>query len=461
MPSDSSFSTHHSPLPTTQKPIIIVGGGITGLSAAWELQGQGVPYVLLEASDYLGGKVETTLTEDGFLIEKAADAFILGKPYAAQLAREVGLEAEVIHPRQDTKKLYFLRGGKLLDFPENLKMFVPLDDESFRASGVLSPEGTERFLDEVNVPPKPPTDEDESLASFVIRRFGEEALNFIVPMAAGIYVANPYELSMKAAFPQFLKMEQDYGSLIRGSRATPKASGHIFMSFRGGMGAFAQAIASKLTGDVRLNTPVLRVHSGSVTLAGGEELAASGVIVAVPAWYAAPMLGDFAEASSLIGALKVNSSVAVTLSYRAADIPFDMNMHGLLVDASESIALKAMTVHSAKLHGRAPEDHVLVRCFFVGLEPSVARRQAMAEVERLLGATGEPLNHWYGDWRGKNPAYQVGHLEQVAQIFAALPPNVRVAGASYTGVGIPDCVNAGRTAARALAEQIKAAQALA
>lgn len=422
---------------------------MTGLAAAWELQQQGVPYVLFEASDMLGGKVETTITDDGFLIEKAADAFILGKPYAAQLAREVGLESEVIHPREDTKRLYILRGGRLMDFPGNLKMFVPMDDEAFRASGVLSPEGLERFLNEVNVPPRPDTDEDESLASFVIRRFGEEALNFIVPIAAGIYVANPHELSMKAAFPQFLKMEQEYGSLIAGSRATPRASGPIFMSFRGGMGALPEAVASKLTGDVRLDTAVLRVHPDGVTIAGGEKVAGCAVIMAVPAWYAAPMLSQsFPETAQLVGELKANSSVAVTLAYRREDIAFDMNMHGLLVDASEGLPLKAMTVHSAKLAGRAPDDHVLVRCFFVGLEPLVAYQEAVKEVERLLGATEEPLNHWYGDWRGKNPAYHVGHLEQVAAIRESLPDNVKIGGASFTGVGIPDCVNAGRSMAR-------------
>ena len=189
-------------------PIIVVGAGMTGLAAAWELQQRGVPYVLLEAGDYFGGKVQSEPTDDGFLVEKAADAFILGKPWALELAHEVGLQEELIHPREDTKKLYFLRGGKLLDFPQNLKMFVPLDDESFLQSGVLSPEGLQRMLDEQHIPPKPPTDEDESLASFITRRFGEEAMNFIVPLAAGIYVANPYELSMKAAFPQFLALEQ-------------------------------------------------------------------------------------------------------------------------------------------------------------------------------------------------------------------------------------------------------------
>lgn len=434
-------------------PVLIVGGGVTGLSAAWELQQRGVPYVLFEAGDYFGGKVQTEYTDDGFLVEKAADAFILGKPWAADLAREVGLEGEFIHPREETKKLYFLRGDELLDFPPNMKMFVPLEDESFLQSGVLSPDGLRRFLAEQDVPPKPDIGEDESLASFVIRRFGEEALNFIVPLAAGIYVANPYELSMKAAFPQFLALEQKYGSVIRGSRATPRAQGPIFLSFKGGMGAFAGAIAARLTGELRLNTPVLRVHPDGVTLAGGERVRGSGVIVTVPAWYAAPMLGaDFPQASALVGELRANGSVAIVLAYRAEQFPRDMALHGLQVSAdAETQArthVKAITVHSAKLHGRAPEGHVLLRVFFKDLEPGQAREEARRAVERLFHVQGEPLWHSYADWRGKNPAYQVGHLDHVERIRAALPPQVRVAGASYTGVGLPDCVNAGRTAAR-------------
>ncbi|WP_339096134.1 protoporphyrinogen oxidase [Deinococcus sp. VB142] len=430
-------------------PIIVVGAGMTGLAAAWELQQRGVPYVLLEAGDYFGGKVQSEPTDDGFLVEKAADAFILGKPWALELAHEVGLQEELIHPREDTKKLYFLRGGKLLDFPQNLKMFVPLDDETFLQSGVLSPEGLQRMLDEQHIPPKPPTDEDESLASFITRRFGEEAMNFIVPLAAGIYVANPHELSMKAAFPQFLALEQKYGSVIAGSRATPRAQGPIFGSFKGGMGTLANAVAAKLTGDVRLNTPVLRVHSDGVTVAGGEKIAGSGVILTTPAWFAAPMLHQsFPEASALVGELKANGSVAVILAYRAEQFPQNMHLHGLQVAADEGIEMKAITVHSAKMHGRAPDGHVLVRVFFKDLEPAKARAEAEREVARLFGAQGEPLWYAYADWRGKNPAYQVGHLEHLARIRAALPPNVRVAGASYTGVGIPDCVNAGRTAAR-------------
>ncbi|GHF94403.1 protoporphyrinogen oxidase [Deinococcus piscis] len=442
-------SEYHAASPAEQ-PVIVVGGGLTGLSAAWELQQQGVPYVLLEAGDYLGGKVQTEFWDD-FLIEKAADAFVLGKPWALELAREVGLEPELIHPREDTKRLYFLKGGELLPFPEHLRMFVPLDEEAFRRSRVLSPEGTERMLAEVNVPPRENADEDESLASFVTRRFGKEAMNFIVPMAAGIYVANPFELSMKMAFPQFLAMEQKYGSLIAGHRALPPRTTPVFGSFRGGMSELPRAVGRALSGEVRLNAPVRQVHADGVTLASGERLRGRGVVVTAPAWFSGPMLaGDFPQAAELIGELKTNSSVAVILAYRENQFTADMNMHGLQVDWSEGIPMTAITVHSGKMHGRAPAGHVLIRVFFKDTEPGEARRLAEGYVQELFGVTGEPLFHAFGDWRGKNPAYVVGHLDQLGAIRAALPAQVQVAGASFTGVGLPDCVNAGRTAARAV-----------
>ncbi|WP_261665022.1 protoporphyrinogen oxidase [Deinococcus sp. Marseille-Q6407] len=438
--------------PAGAGPVIVVGGGVTGLSAAWELQQRGVPYVLLEASDSLGGKVQTEFWDD-FLVEQAADAFVLGKPWALELAREVGLEPELIHPREDTKRLYFLKGGQLLTFPEHLRMFVPTDAEAFRRSGVLSPEGTERMLAEEHVPPRENADEDESLASFIQRRFGEEAMNFIVPMAAGIYVANPYELSMQMAFPQFLEMEQRAGSLIAGHRALPPRTTPVFGSFRRGMGELPRAVGRALTGEVRLNAPVAQIHQDGVTLASGERLAGRGVIVAAPAWAAAPMLtGDFPQAAELTGQLKTNSSVAVMLAYREDQFQFDMNMHGLQVDWAEDIPMTAITVHSGKMAGRAPEGHVLLRVFFKNTDPDEALRLAQQYVQELLGAEGEPLFQTFADWRGKNPAYVVGHRDHLAAIRAALPQNVQVAGASFTGVGLPDCVHAGRSAARAVVE---------
>lgn len=432
-----------------QKPIVIIGAGITGLAAAWELQKNGVPYLLLEESKRVGGKVNTHYTEDGFLIEQAADAFIIGKPWALELAKEIGLEDEITHPREETKKLYFLKDGELLDFPTQLKMFVPLEDESFLKSGVLSHEGLQRMLNEQHIPAKENTEEDESLGDFIRRRFGKEAMNFIVPMAAGIYVADPDELSMKATFPQFLAMEQAYGSLTRGSRALPVNNVPIFASFRGGMDTLAKAIAEKLT-DLRLKTSVLFVKNNCVITTEGA-IEARAVLLALPSWKTQPLLAEeYPEAANLVGELGTNGSVAVVLAYRAADFSRDMAMHGLLVSADEGIPLKAMTVHSSKMHGRAPDGHVLIRVFFGDLDPEKAIPEAKREVARLLGVKAEALWHRVADWRGKNPAYRVGHLEHLERIRAALPTHIRVAGASYTGVGIPDCVRAGRETARQL-----------
>lgn len=468
---NSASPSHSSPSSTL--PVLIIGGGLTGLSAAYQLEKMGTPYVLLESGSHLGGKVQSEHTKDGFLLEKAADACILGKPHAIELAQELELESEIIHPQEKTKKLYFLQNGQLLDFPANLKMFVPLDDQSFLASGVLSPAGARRFLAEQDVPPKSHTAEDESLASFVTRRFGEEALNFIAPMAAGIYVAHPDELSMQATFPQFLALEQQHGSVIRGSRATPKSTAPVFMSFRDGMATLPRAMASALTGEIRLNASVQHIQQEGVqpdgtsldgtqpdrerarvvrvTLQDGSQLRGRGVIVAVPSWHAAPLLAEFREAANLIQALKVNSSVAVMLAYRPTSVAVPLNLHGLLVSPVENSPITAITVHSSKLHGRAPAEHVLLRVFFEDIQPKTAEDIAKTQVRQLLGIHEEPLWCTHVDWRLKNPAYQVGHVQHLARIREALPSYVQVAGASFTGVGIPDCIRAGRQAAQVFA----------
>lgn len=442
------------------KPVLIVGGGIAGLAAAWELQQRDLPYVLLEASNRLGGKIGTEITPEGYLIEQVADAFIVQKPYGEQLARELGLEPHFIHPRDETRFLYFLKDGKLLPFPPRLKLFVPLEDQSFLDSGVLSPEGLRRFLEEQHIPPKAPTEEDESLESFVVRRFGAEALDFIVPLMAGIYVAKASELSMRAAFPQYLEMEQKYGSVIKGVRALnaqaeQQAPRPIFLSFEKGMQTLIDALQKQLTGDIRLNTSVKAVHDTSVTLESGETLEGSAVIVAAPAWKARQLLeGSQSAAAAELAQLKANGSVAVALGYRREQISGPLNMHGVIVDHQEDTPLSAITLHSSKMHGRAPEGGVLLRAFMGALEPEEALQAAQREVGRLLQVEGEPLLARVLDWRGQNPAYQLGHLEQVARINAALPPNLKLVGASYGGVGIPDCILYARAAAGEVAKQL-------
>ncbi len=441
---------------THQLPVLIVGGGIAGLSAAWELQRLGVPYTLLEAAGRLGGKIGTEITPDGYLIEQVADAFIVQKPYAEQLARELGLAPHFIHPRPDTRHLYFLKRGVLLPFPPRLKLFVPLEDQSFLDSGVLSPEGLRRFLAEQEVAPKAPTTEDESLESFIVRRFGPEALDFVVPLMAGIYVAKASELSMQAAFAPYLEMEQRYGSVIRGVRTAQRELDNqparpVFLSFQGGMQTLISALEQQLTGDIRLNTPVAEVDDHAVRLHSGETLQGRAVIVAAPAWKTRELLARTQPAAAQqLAQLRANGSVAVALAYRTDQIAHTLNMHGVIVDRQEDTPLSAITLHSSKMHGRAPEGGVLLRAFMGALEPAEALQAAQREVARLLGVTGEPLFSRVLDWRGQNPAYQLGHLRQIERINAALPPTLRVVGASYGGVGIPDCVRYARAAAREL-----------
>lgn len=440
-------------------PVLIVGAGIAGLSAAWELQGRGVPYLLLDEKNRVGGKIHTEYPQ-GYLIEEVADAFILQKPHAARLAAELGLQAETVHPREDTRHLYFLKRGELLPFT-NMRLFVPLDDATFLQSRLLSPAGLRRFLAEQDLPPSPP-EGDESLASFVIRRFGEEALDLVVPLMAGIYMARAEELSMRATFPQFLAFEAKDGSVIRGMRRVTAVStgGPVFMSFRGGMRTLTEALRGQLTGELRLGARALAADANSVTLHGGEVLRGRGVVLATPAWRGRELLQrTLPGVAARLAEFRANGSVAVVLAYPQARVHGDLNMHGVLVDAREDTPLKAITLHSSKLPGRAPEGGVLLRAFFGNIEPEAAERHARAEAERLLGARGEPLLTRVLDWRGQNPAYDLGHLERVSELNASLPPGLRLVGASFGGVGIPDCVRYAREQVGSLAEALAGALA--
>ncbi|MFC6592679.1 protoporphyrinogen/coproporphyrinogen oxidase [Deinococcus lacus] len=220
------------------------------------------------------------------------------------------------------------------------------------------------------------------------------------------------------------------------------------------MKTLIEALEAALTGEIRLNSPVTAVSDHAVTLSGGEEVQGRGVVLAAPAWKARSLLGGYPAAAKQLGEFGANGSVAVVLAYRREQVRGDLAIHGILVDAREPTPLSAITLHSSKIAGRAPEGHVLLRAFFADMEPAQAEAAARREAARLLDITGEPLWSRVLDWRGQNPAYSLGHLERVAELERLLPPSVRLAGSSYGGVGIPDCVRYARQQAAKLASTL-------
>jgi protoporphyrinogen/coproporphyrinogen III oxidase len=448
--------------------VVIIGGGITGLSAAWELQQQGIDYVLLEASSRLGGKIITERV-NGFIIEGAADSFLTQKPAAWQLCHEVGLRDRLIGTNDTARNVYVYRNGRLHLFPRGMRLIVPVEPDGLLASDLLSDVGKRRMLAEVDVPPRKPNG-DESLASFVERRFGWEALEvFGESILAGIHVADPAKLSIAAAFPNYVHLEQSHGSLIRGMRESMPSSPiadapqTAFVSLRSGMTELIEGLQAKLTGDIRLSQPVGHISDHAVYTADGEKITADAVIVTTPAHAAGELIAPaLSQASELLGQFSVASSGTVSLGFRREDVDHPLDGSGFVIPHSEPTRILASTWSSSKLDYRAPEGYVLVRVFVggYGRESDVALPDeelialARHDLRQIMGIHAEPVISRVFRWRDANPQYQVGHLERLAAVNALCPDWIVLTGCAYGGIGIPDCVCQGREAARRIVSKL-------
>jgi oxygen-dependent protoporphyrinogen oxidase len=450
------------------KPVVIIGGGITGLAAAWELHQHAVPYLLLEASERLGGKIKTERA-DGFIIEGAADSFLATKPWAWQLCREIGLGDRLIGTNDPNRKVYVLKDGRLNSMPPGMRLLVPVDPDGLLASNLLSEAGKRRLLAEPEIPGGW-TGLDESLASFVRRRFGEEALEVLgEPLMAGIHTADPEILSMQASYPDYLEKERLYGNVTLPTRQTaikppPPLPGQpptVFVSLKNGVYEMIEGLAAKLGDPIRLNSPVERLDPGkTVHLASGETIEAEAVILTVPTAQAARLTRSIApELAANLAEIPTLSSATVSFGYREADLPGPLAGFGFVVAASEPTHLLASTWSSTKLPGRAPAGHALLRVFFgghrheadVNLSDEALVALAKAEVRQVMQIEAAPVISRIFRWRQANPQYKTGHLARLEEMEnRQTPPWLRLAGSPYRGIGIPDCINQGRTAARSL-----------
>lgn len=462
------------------KHVTIIGGGITGLAAAHHLQRQSrargvdVRYTLLEASDRLGGKIVTDRCNE-FTVEGGPDSFVVDKPWCLQLCHDVGLGDDLIPSNEIQRKVYVLRGGRLVPFPSGFRLTIPSELKPFALSPLISPLGKLRMLGDLVVPRRK-EETDESLASFIRRRLGGEALDRIAgPLLGGIFVSDPERLSMLSTFPRLLAMEREYGSLIRAARATralprpggqPKAAGNsMFNSLKHGMSGLVAALAQRIDGDVRLGAKVARlaraggrieVHLGEH---GAERLETDAAIVTVPANAAAPLVEQaWPRLGELLRGVRFVSTTTVSLAYLLDDIPEDrpLDGFGVMIPESEKRRLIAITWASTKFRHRAPAGCVLLRAFVGGHrnEALAARPDAdlvalvRDEFSGILGIAGKPLFHRIYRWPHANPQYDVGHLDRVAEMDreAMAMPGLHLAGSSYRGIGMPDCIRSGQLA---------------
>ena len=460
------------------KRVVIVGGGISGLAAAHRLIELGLErrqITLIEASGRLGGTLQTQ-HRDGFLLERGPDSFISEKPEAVALAKRLGLESRLIETNEQFRRSFLVRNGRLRPVPEGFQLLAPSRVWPFITTDIFSFTGKLRMAADVLLPRKPANGtQDESLASFVRRRLGKEALERMAqPMVGGIYTADPETLSLRATLPRFLDMERDQRSLIlamlRQSRAlksgTSGARYSLFLSFDGGMGVLVEGLTDALAGvDVRLNTRVetLAVESGAWTIRTntGTTLEADAVCVAVPAYVAASLLQNLdGKLAAQLNKIRYASTATINFAYPRASIKHPLDGFGFVVPFIEKRSLLACTFSNVKFAGRATEDHVLLRAFAGGalqpevfaLEESELVAQVEADLRELLNIDRDPLFTEVAKWERSMPQYEVGHLERVERIEGEVKQlaGLALAGNAYRGAGIPDCIRSGETAAEHL-----------
>jgi oxygen-dependent protoporphyrinogen oxidase len=454
------------------KPVIIIGAGITGLSAAWYLEKRGFTNItVFEAASRVGGKIET-LHEDGFLIEKGPDSFIITKPDAINLVHELGLEDELITPK--TNRFLILKDDKLISTPQGLSMMVPTDLFAFLASRFFSWPAKHRILQESTVRPNL-TDADEPFADFIERRFGLEMLDlYASPLFTGIYATPAEELSLNATFPMFKKMEREYGSLSRAVKKQPKPTGtgsrSTFMGLRNGLASLSDTMVSKLKHTrICLNTGISKitregVRTGEandkpyykIETTRGEFYPTQDVIITIPTRDAQTLLKDIAPAAALkLGSFTCSSSRIVTLAYPKDAVSDPLLATGYVAAAREKNYVSASTWLSSKWEGRAKDGYVLLRCFFGRKEESATFsndlliQTAHIEMSKLLGIKSQPEYYWVQRWENALPQYKVGHLDKTASLKTTMKPftGIHLAGSYLSGVGLPDCIRQGREAA--------------
>ena len=458
--------------------LVVIGGGIAGLAAAHravELARERevtLDLTLLEARPRLGGTI-TTERADGFLIEGGPDSFLSEKPWALALCRRLGVEDQLVRTDDRFRKVFVWRAGRLHPLPDGFQLLAPTRFAPFVGTSLFSWPGKLRMALDL-VLPRGGAGDDESLGEFVRRRLGAEALERVAqPLVAGIYTADPDDLSLAATMPRFLELERRERSIIlglmRAAKRAPQAgtSGarwSLFVTFARGMGQMIEALAARLPDSaVQLRTRVAgieRAERGWRVGVGGGAIEADAVIVSAEAHATARLLRYVdPQLAALLGDIGYASSATVSLGYRRVDVPHPLDAFGFVVPRTERKALLAATFSSVKYPGRAPADHVLIRCFLGGaLDTGVLDRDdesliglAREELRQSLGIVAPPLLTRLSRHPAAMPQYRVGHLARVETIEHRLRavPGLFLAGSAYRGVGIADCVRSGESAAEA------------
>jgi oxygen-dependent protoporphyrinogen oxidase len=462
--------------------VAVIGGGISGLASAFALaeqaqaSGATLQCTVLEASPAWGGKIVTHKI-DGLITEAGPDSFLSNKAAGLQLVAQLGLGQELINTNETEKKAFVYSAGRLRELPEGLIAITPGQIGPFLKSGLLSLGGMARMGLDLVLPANRSA-ADESLASFIRRRFGRQAFErMLEPLMAGIYAGDAEQMSVRATFPRFVELEQAHGSVLRGMLAARRprhGEGPVrrtmFVSLKPGLETLVTALVRRLTAQgVTLRSGVsvesLRVRSHQlgrwtydVMLQDGSALSADSLVIATPAFVAAELLRPLTPiAAGLLDMIPYASTATIGLAYPASVIDGAVRGFGFVVPRIEQRHLIAATWTSLKWPYRAPEHQLLARCYVGGegreailqLDDAELTVRVKTELREICGLAAEPTYVEVNRWIRAMPQYRLGHLERLEQAEVALSRygGVVLTGSAYRGVGIPDCIREGTVAA--------------
>jgi oxygen-dependent protoporphyrinogen oxidase len=476
--------------------IVIIGGGIAGLGAAYKLRraadaGHDVTFTLVEKDDRLGGKIHTDIAQDAdggtYIADGGSDAFLTDKTAVHRVARLLGIFDDETGTIDANKKTFIVKDGRLVEMPDGIMMFAPTKILPMATTSLYSWSAKLRMALDLIIPRKvkwapgeTAQDHDESLESFVVRRMGRECLDRLAePLVGGVNGSDPKNMSLAATYPMLLDMEQKHGSLVRGfleqrhkveemRRKYPPKPGAkprtFFSSFVQGLQFVTDRMADA-AGREHIRTGVAatavdRHESGwRVSLSTGEALDCDAVIVAAEAWATAALLEDVEpQLSALVASIPCSSSATVIFAFDEADCPFDKHWHGILSPMVEHRALTGVSLMSSKWPDRAPNGRVLIRGFLGGpRDQEVLDRSddellelARTQLVDLLGirAGAVPRYAKLFRWEGGMPQYTLGHLDRVDEIerIEADVAGLAIAGNAYRGVGVPNALESGERA---------------
>jgi protoporphyrinogen/coproporphyrinogen III oxidase len=453
-----------------KKKVIIVGGGITGLSAAYYLQKEvklnslPVEVKLVEASDRVGGVI-STVKKDGFVIEKGPDSIIARKKSGLALIEELGLKDKVIS--NTAGKSYIYANGKIHSMPEGAFMGIPTKVTPFATSGLFSPLGKIRAAADF-VLPKGKPQEDQSLGKFFRRRLGDEVVeNLIEPLISGIYAGDIDDLSLMSLFPNFYEMEQKHRSLVLGLKQTfpepPKSAKKqgskkgMFISLTTGLEEIPRQLEKRLEGSIMKGVAVEKLkrtpNGYELTLSDGKIENADCVIITTDHFHAQQILSDYSFMDPF-KEMPATSVANVAMAFPQSAIKQDIDGSGFIVSRNSDFRITACTWTHKKWPGTTPKGMALLRAYVgkpddqeaVNLSDEEIVEIVLNDLNKTMNLTDKPLFHVITRWKKAMPQYSIGHKERMKKVKEALDnelPGVYLAGGSFEGVGIPDCIDQG------------------